>query len=147
MSEQRKETAFDEHLSECDECGADGEAVAQLDRLLRSAMPPPIDLTQLSQRVLAAAGPELRQRANVIDWHRLAAAVVGSLIPLPLVLALNALFVTLLHTVLTLVGLPLVASYVVVTYLSALVFVLGATYAAIPVLAERSAGARLIPLA
>jgi hypothetical protein len=138
--------ALRDHAAECAECGAQGEAVAAIDRLLRAAPPPVLDAAQLSQRVLMMAGPELA-RLRGADWRRLAAGVLGSLIPLPLVLALNALFVALLHTILTLVGLPTIATYVVVSYVAGLVFVLGATYAAIPVLVERSAGPRLIPLA
>jgi hypothetical protein len=50
------------------------------------------------------------------------------------------------HTLLTAVGLPNLATYAVASYATGLVFVLGATYAAIPVLAERSAGMRVIAL-
>ena len=135
-----------DHASQCEECGAQREAIATIDRLLMNAPLPELDPARLSQRVLAMAAPELA-RMRGVDWRRLAAGVLGSLIPLPLVLALNALFVALLHTILTLVGLPTIATYVVVSYAAGLVFVLGATYAAIPVLVERSAGPRLMPLA
>lgn len=138
--------AFDEHLSECEECRAQRASIEVIDRVLVGATPPAIDSAVLSRRVLAAVRPELTRRARFVDWRRLAAAVVGSLIPLPLVLASNALFLALVHTLLTAVGLPTVASYVVMSYSAGLVFVLGATYAAIPVLVERSAGPRWIPL-
>ncbi len=94
------------------------------------------------------SGPAPSRRVVLLGFVVfLAAAVVGGLIPLPLVLALNALFVATVHTLLIMVGLPTIASYVVVSYAAGLVFALGATYAAIPVLAERSAGPRLLPLA
>jgi hypothetical protein len=134
------------HAAECDECGAQRETIAAIERLLMTVPPPALDAARLSQRVLTVAAPELA-RARGADWRRLAAGVLGSLFPLPLVLALNALFVALLHTVLTLIGLPTVATYAVVSYAAGLVVVLGVTYAAIPVLVERSAGPRLIPLA
>lgn len=146
MTHSEQHDALRAHAAECAECGAQGEAIATIDRLLLAAPAPMLDAAQLSQRVLMMAGPELA-RLRGADWRRLAAGVLGSLIPLPLVLALNALFVALLHTILTLVGLPTIATYVVVSYAAGLVFVLGATYAAIPVLVERSAGPRLVPLA
>lgn len=137
---------FASHLAECAECSADGDAIAAVERRLAAASPPAIDGAALSQRLLAAARPELARRISASYWQRFAAAVLGSLIPLPLVLALNALFVALLHTVLMAIGLPTIAAYLVVSYGALLVFVLGATYAAIPVLVERSAGPRLMPL-
>lgn len=138
--------AVREHLSECDECHASAAVVGEVDSLLRASSESAIDVKALSQRVLLAARAELASRARLADWPRLAAAVVGGLLPLPLVLGVNALFAAWLHTLLISVGLPTVATYAVVSYAAGLVFTLGATYAAIPVLAERSAGPRLIPL-
>lgn len=144
--DQQRQGAFDEHLSECEECRASSATLTIVERLLVSTTPPAIDSAVLSRRVLATLSPELARRARLVDWPRLAAAVLGSLIPLPLVLVLNALFLVLVHTLLTAVGLPAVATYLVASYAAGLVFVLGATYAAIPVLAERSAGTRVIAL-
>jgi predicted anti-sigma-YlaC factor YlaD len=144
--DQGRPGAFDGHLSECEECRTNRVAIAMVARVLSESTMPPIDGAVLSRRVLAAVRPELARRARFMDWPRLAAAVLGSLIPLPLVLTGNALFLVLVHTVLTAIGLPVVATYAVASYAAGLVFVLGATYAAIPVLVERSAGPRAIAL-
>jgi anti-sigma factor RsiW len=133
---------FATHLAECDECHANAASVARVEELLAAAPQPVIDTTALSQRLLAVARPELARFVAPPYWQRVAAAVLGGLLPLPFVVVVNVLFLAVFHALLTAAGLATVAAYLVMSYAALLALIIGATYAAVPVLVERSAGAR-----
>lgn len=133
-----------EHIRECEDCRhADLPAEALMAALEDDS--PTVDASALSLRVLAASRPILSRRARRLWWQRVAlAAAVGSL-PLPLVLAWDGYVLRSLHVLMsTLLPTP-VATYVVVTYGAILMLLLGATYAAIPLLTPRRDAFRLAP--
>lgn len=131
-----------EHMRECEECRhADLPA-----RSLMAALDgdtPTVDVSSLSNRVLAASRPVLSRRASRLWWQRVAlAAAVGSL-PLPLVVAWDGYVLRSLYVLMSALLPTSVATYVVVTYGAILMLLLGATYAAIPLLTPRRDAFRL----
>jgi hypothetical protein len=130
------------HAAGCARCGAEAGAVAGLARAL-AADPHPEPLSGLSARVLTAAAPLLARHAARARRRGLLAAVAAALVPLPVVLALNAALVLGLHHVLSAVLPAALSTWVVVHYAALLALLLAATYGSIPILAERQARRRL----
>lgn len=94
-----------------------------------------IDAEALSARALAAAAPLLAARAAF--WPRLARVLGLSLVPLPLLLAANAVLVVWLHGLAAAWLGDGVALYLAASYALAALVGLGLAYAAIPLLLAR----------
>jgi hypothetical protein len=94
-----------------------------------------LDVAALSARALAAAAPELATRAAF--WPRLVRVLGISLMPLPLLLAANAVLVVWLYGIAE-AWLPHgLALYVAGSYAVAALVGLGLSYASIPLLLAR----------
>lgn len=102
--------------------------------------PPPADLVP---KVLAAAAPLLAaqaRRATARAWVR---PLAVALVPLPLVVLVNVTVVRVLYALLSSVLPDLVSTYLVTQYAVLVLVMLGLTYAAVPLLADRQARAAL----
>ncbi len=106
---------------------------------LETPSPPP----DLVARTLVAAGPLLAahaRRARARSWLR---PLVVALMPLPLILAVDAALARLLYGILSTVLPSAVSTYLVGQYALVVVLLLGGAYAAVPVLADRQARAAM----
>jgi hypothetical protein len=102
--------------------------------------PPPHDLVP---RTLAAAAPLLAmhaRRAGVRAWIR---PLAVALLPLPLILVVDAAIVRGLHALLSIVLPDALSTYFAAQYALLMLLLLGLAYAAVPVLADRQARAAL----
>jgi hypothetical protein len=123
------------HVRGCARCAREAPAVRAIARTL-AAYPvgdPPADL---SARVVAAAAP-LLARARRPSWGRLAAAIAAALVPLPAIVAGDVLAMRAAYRALSLVLPAALTSYLVFHWAALLALLLGMSYAAIPLLAER----------
>jgi hypothetical protein len=96
-----------------------------------------LDARRLSARALRAARPVLARRARWDLGRRVAAGVAGSLIPLPLVIAINGAFLFAWSRLLDLLLPAVVVEYFIFTWAGSLILLLALTYAAIPVVIAR----------
>ena len=124
------------HVRGCSRCGRESALVAELRRQMdaSSAPEPP---TGLSARVLTAALPFLAQNRRRVSWRVLARAVGGSLVPLPIVLFVDAWILAGMHDLLNLVLPPALSFYLLAGQASVIAVLLALTYGSIPLLAER----------
>jgi anti-sigma factor RsiW len=124
------------HLATCTRCSAEAPGVRRAAELLAAAPPPalPVDL---SARTMRAAEPLLARAARRDTWRAVAAALAIGLIPLPAIVFFDATLVRGAYTLLSAVLPRALSLYLVSSYAAVLVVVLGLTYAAIPILAER----------
>ena len=102
--------------------------------------PPPADLVP---RTLAAAAPLLAmhaRRGRAWAWVR---PLAVALLPLPLILAVDAAIVRGLHALLSIVLPDALSTYLTAQYALLVLLLLGLAYAAVPVLADRQARAAL----
>ena len=126
------------HLAGCDACRAvDAELRGLAGVLTADRVEPPADL---DARVLAAAAPLLAWNAQREMWRRSLRAVVAALVPLPLVLAVNVLFVRALYTWLQGVLPAQVSLFLIWNYAALIALLCAAIYGAIPLLAARQVG-------
>ena len=112
-------------------------------RKLLGALETPPPSSDLVARTLDAAAPLLAahaRRAGVRAWLR---PLVVALLPLPIILAVDAALVRALHELLSLVLPVALSTYLVGQYALLLLLLLGLGYAAVPVLADRQARAAL----
>lgn len=124
------------HLAGCPRCRADEQVVRHLgNALAEGAVPEPSRL--LGARVLGAATPLLRLNARRAGWADLTRAVAAALVPLPVIIVLDAYLVRAAHAVLSAFLPGPLSFYVVFNYALLLAVALGLTYGAIPILAER----------
>lgn len=134
----RPESALEAHARECADCDA---APLPIDRL-RSMLDTggvAVDPALLSSLTLARLAPELEARARAMFWRRVGRVLGLALLPLPVVLAIDALLLTGLYG-LAAAWLPSgVATYVVLSYAVQFLVLIGAAYAAIPLLVARAA--------
>jgi hypothetical protein len=124
------------HARECDDCGAAAPPLAELAaRLDADALE--IDAARLSAAALALVLPELQAYAQAAFWRRLVRALAVALLPLPLVLAADLWLLGWLYD-LAAAWLPSgIALYLVASYAVSALVVIGAAYAAIPLLIAR----------
>ena len=132
------DAAHEAHLAGCDPCRAVAADLGALAAALDHAGPePPRGATA---QVLRAAEPLLARHAQRELWRRSARAVAAALVPLPLVLVANLLFVRAVSVWLESV-LPAQLSYFLIgNYAALLALLLAAIYGAIPLLAARQVG-------
>jgi hypothetical protein len=135
---ERLESALEAHGRDCADCGAAPPPVDRLRRMLDTGGVA-VDAAMLSRLALARLAPELAARARALFWRRVGRALGLALLPLPVVLALDALLLTGLYG-LAAAWLPSgVATYVVLSYAVQFLVLIGAAYAAIPLLVARAA--------
>jgi hypothetical protein len=106
---------------------------------LETPPPPP----HLVPRTLAAAAPLLAahaRRGRASAWAR---PLLVALLPLPLILAVDAVAVRTLHDLLSTVLPSALSTYFTAQYALMVMLLLGLAYAAVPVLADRQARAAL----
>jgi len=130
------DSVIEEHLRECDECAREGLPAALLNEQLRAATVP-VDPNLLSRRAWPALGAALAARAADNLRRRAARGVLLSLLPLAAVLAYDVWVLQVLHSFLDSIFPSQLATWIVVNYAAAIVLLLGATYAAIPLLVAR----------
>ena len=129
------------HLEACAACRAEEPAARALAAALAAdagPLPPP----GLSERALRAAAVPLAlhaRRAAKPDWRGLAWAVTVAVLPLPVVVYLDALLVRGAYRVLTVVLPDALSFYLVGSYAVVLALLLSLSYAAVPLLAARQA--------
>jgi len=135
---ERPENALDAHVHDCADCRATAPPIDRLRAMLDTGGVA-VDPALLSHLALARLAPELEARARAVFWRRVGRALGLALLPLPLVLALDALLLTGLYG-LAAAWLPSgVATYVVLSYAVQFLVLIGAAYAAIPLLVARTA--------
>ncbi len=128
------------HVRTCPRCSAETPLVqAVAARLATSAPAPPSP--GLEAAVLHAAAPVLRQ-ARRARWWAVGRALAAALVPLPLVVLVDALLVRGLHAALDIVLPAGLSTYLVFNYAALLALLLSLTYAAVPLLVERQARSR-----
>ena len=101
--------------------------------------PPPAT----TARTLAAAAPLLALHAGRTRWRTWLRPLVVSLVPLPAIVVADVALVRVLHAVLSLVLPSPLSVYLVGQYALVLALLLSLAYAAVPLVAERQARARL----
>jgi hypothetical protein len=101
--------------------------------------PPPA----LTARTLEAAAPLLALHAGRARWRAWLRPLAVSLLPLPAIIAADVALVRVLHGLLALVLPSPLSVYLVGQYALVLALLLSLAYAAVPLVAERQARARL----
>lgn len=128
-----------QHAVECDACRAAPPPIDRIADLLDRSGDAVPQFTSASRRVVAAVGPLLQAMALRRYRRQVAAAVAFALTPLPFILAYDAYLLRLLHAAASaLLGWSL-ATYLVASHAACLLFLLAASYAAIPILLARGA--------
>jgi hypothetical protein len=126
------------HVAACPECAVAIDALAEVSALLAAdTVTPPAPA--LAARVLSAAAPLLATRRRHAARGRLAAALAAALLPLPLILVIDAWALGTIYALLTQLLPPTLSFYLVVNYAAVLALLGAVTYGAIPLLAERQA--------
>ena len=131
------------HAADCEACHASPLPLEQLAVRL-NASPVHIDATALSRRVLLQLQPELEHLALAASWPRMLRGLLLSLLPLPLVVAVDAYFLSLVYGLVSALVPAALAAYLVLSYGAVLVLLFAMTYAAIPLLVMHG-GRRLTP--
>jgi len=132
----RFDNPLDAHARECDDCRADAPPLAALTTRL-DADPLEPDGARLSAAALARVLPELQAHAQAAFWRRLVRVLAVALLPLPLVLAADLWLLGWLYE-LAAAWLPsALALYLVGSYAVSALVLIGAVYAAIPLLIAR----------
>lgn len=131
-----------QHVAECDDCRREELPIERIDALLGSSRVG-LDTTSMSRQTLSAARGALHRLAVRRYWRQVAAVIVVALLPLPVVLAYDAVLLRLLHAAASSLLSSTLASYITFTYASTLLFLFAASYAAIPVLLARTMLPRL----
>jgi hypothetical protein len=131
------------HVHECERCATEPVAVEPLAAVLVRSGEPPVALSALSLRVLAAAAPLLAANAAHAYRRRLLSSVGLSLAPFPLLVFFNLYLLREAYTLLS-SWLPVgFVVWLIVGYAAMLLLVCALVYASIPLLIAR---ARLNPL-
>jgi hypothetical protein len=124
------------HVRDCAHCNELEPIVRALRRSLAAdvGLAPP---AALQACVLRAAAPLLAQHARRISWSGVLRPVAAALVPLPLVLLVDAYLVRTAHDVLQTLLPSALSTYLVFNYGALLALLLTLTYGAIPLLADR----------
>jgi len=134
------DAAAEAHVRACDRCAAEAPVVGRVAGALATFAPPPPG-PGLGAAVLRAARPVLRQ-ARRARWAAVARALAASLVPLPLIVLLDAAIVRALRSALAVVLPSGLSTYLAFNYAALLALLLAITYAAVPLLVERQARGR-----
>ena len=123
------------HLSACGECRDTSAALAALTGTFASdRVEPP---AELAARVHGAATPLLARNARRATWRSLARAIGLALVPLPLVLFIDAYLLRIAYGWLSAVLPDTLSLFLVLDYTALLALLLTLAYGAIPLLTER----------
>ncbi len=124
------------HVRDCARCREMEPVVRALRRSLAAdaGVAPP---AALQARVLRAAAPLLAHNARRISWSAVLRPVAAALVPLPLVLLIDAYLVRTAHEVLQTLLPSALSTYLVFNYGALVALLLTLTYGAIPLLADR----------
>jgi hypothetical protein len=126
------------HSETCARCLRDGPLMARLARELgASVVPdPPAGLTR---RVVAAATPlaAAARPAARAYWRQLRHAVAVAVLPLPLIVLLDAYLIALVHAVLRAMLPATLSAYLTFNFAALTILAVALTYAAVPLLADR----------
>jgi len=129
------DAAAQAHVGGCLRCGAEEAAARDVGRALaRYAVEAPP--AALGIRVVAAARP-LLARARRAPTRHLARTIAAALVPLPAIVVWNVVVVRAVARLLGAVLPAALGAYLVFSYATLLALLLAASYAAIPLLAER----------
>jgi hypothetical protein len=133
------------HAAECEACR---QAPLPIDRLAGAlgAGAVGVDPTRLSQLALARVRTELEGQARRAFWRRVVTGMVLSLVPLPAVLAYDAYVLRVAYDLVSVLLPAGLAAYLVLSYAASLALLFALTYAAIPLLVDRTGPRRLVPL-
>jgi hypothetical protein len=130
------------HVRACPRCAAERPAVAAV-RARLAADPAPAPPPGLSARALQAAAPLLARNARRALWWPLARAVAVALLPLPLILLVDAWALRGLYGLLSAVLPETLSLYLVLNYAGLLALLTALTYGSIPLLAARQVRGRV----
>lgn len=131
--DEKKRDAVTMHAQECDLCPDDSPALAATVAILRAS--PAADWSSSSLPLLRAA---VCRQARLLLCRRVAFALAVGSIPLPLVLAYDALVLRVGYDLIRQLLPVEVAAYVVFSYAALCLFLISLTYAAIPVLLAKA---------
>ena len=135
MSE-RTDDALSAHAAECGDCAGTQPPLAAIAAVLDADVRE-LDAAQLSASTMARLAPALQARADALFWRRFTRALVAGLVPLPLVIALNAWLLPQLYELAAGWVPAIVAAYLVFGYGVSLLVLIAGSYAAIPLLLAR----------
>ena len=141
---QRLDEAAAGHVASCARCRAEIAGVQAVSAAL-GARPAPEPPPGLGERMLRVAAPALTRNARAAwspPWRDVARALAAALLPLPVVLAADALGLRAVYDLLSRVLPSALSAYLVLSYAAVVTLLLGATYAAVPVLAAHQARLR-----
>ncbi|MGH7857950.1 MAG: hypothetical protein ACREQY_11520, partial [Candidatus Binatia bacterium] len=124
------------HVQGCQGCSHDSAVVAALHRRLAADRPPPPS-AELLGRVMSSAEPLLARNRHRAIWLLVARAVGAALLPLPMILLVDAYVLGEIHRLLSLVLPRTLSLYLVTGQATLIALLLAITYGAIPLLAER----------
>ena len=130
------DAALEAHVLACPRCSAEHDAVRRVAAaLVDDAVPaaPPA----LAARVRLAAEPLLERNAQRAAWPALARALGAALLPLPAILFVDFHALRAAYQLLSSVLPGGLGFYVVFNHAATLTLLLGLSYSAIPILAER----------
>jgi hypothetical protein len=130
----------DEHIAGCARCRSESEAARQLAATFAAAEPA-APSPALARRILSAAEPLLAARRRRVDWPLVVRALGAALLPLPLILAVDAALVGVAYQLLARVLPQALTTYLVANLATTLALLLALTYAAVPLLAARQQAA------
>lgn len=131
-----KPDAIREHAETCGACRDQGfDPTRVVETLAASSIP--IDTSGLASRIRTALRPELERLSRRAWRRRVLVAVAAALVPLPLVVASEWLAIGLVRSALASLVPDAVVLWIVAGQATLLALLVSATYAAIPVVAER----------
>jgi hypothetical protein len=122
------------HLAVCAHCQTEETALARVAGTLAADPAPPVP-PGLGPRVLRAATPLLARNARRAARPALVRAVAVALLPLPLIVLLDAFVLRTAHALLSAVLPPALSTFVVFNYVALLALLFALTYGAVPILA------------
>ncbi len=130
-----------EHVAGCAACRVAVAALADLAAAFAShSVPAPS--ARLAERVRAEVRPLLAARRRHAARRALVAAVIAALVPLPLIVLVDAWALHLIYDGLSRLLPERLSFYLVVNYAAVLALLGAVTYGAVPLLAERQARGR-----
>ncbi len=134
----RQRDALAAHVAECEACRPLAPPLARLAAALDAA-PVELDAAALSRQALRRVAPLLAARARGAFWPRLTRVLGIALLPLPVLIAVDAVLLVWLYGQVS-AWLPSgVATYLIASYAAMVSICVGLVYAVIPLLLGRSA--------
>jgi len=139
---RRLDPEVEAHVAACPRCAREADH-ARKGAAALAADPVPETSPGFSKRRLRAAEPLLAANARRAAWTTLARALGAALVPLPVLLFVDAAILRWGYGLLTAVLPAPLGLYLVFSYAMTLTVLLALTYGAIPIVAERQLRLRL----